>query len=102
METFGPPIKLEIAENSETRIEAVRNIYFANIHSRSAAGLYITGRTENKVSNIRFSDSTFEIVDYSVFGDRFYHGGQSKAKSHGVYPAIKHAQRVVFDNVEFN
>ena len=102
METFGPPIKLEIAENSETRIEAIRNIYFASIHARSAAGLYITGRPENKVSNIRFSDSTFEIIDYSVFGDKFYHGGQSKAKSHGTYPNIKYAERIVFDNVEFN
>jgi hypothetical protein len=102
METFGPPIKLEIAENSETRIEAIRNIYFASIHARSAAGLCITGRPENKISNIKFSDSSFEIVDYSVYGDRFYHGGQSQAKSHGVYPNIKDAERVVFNNVEFN
>ncbi|MBQ3015858.1 MAG: hypothetical protein IJD79_03655 [Clostridia bacterium] len=102
METFGPPVKLEIAENRETKVEAVRNIYFSGIHARSAAGLSITGRAENKISNVRFSDSTFEIIDYSFFGDRFYHGGQSKAKSHGTYPQIKHAERVVFNNVEFN
>ena len=47
-------------------------------------------------------DFTREIIDYSVFGDKFYHGGQSKAKSHGTYPNIKYAERIVFDNVEFN
>jgi hypothetical protein len=102
METFGPPIKIEIAENDETKIDAVRNIYFSGVHAKSAAGLSVTGRPENKVSNIRFSNSTFEIIDYSVFGDKFYHGGQSKAKSHGTYPNIKYAERIVFDNVEFN
>ena len=102
METFGPPVKVEIAENCETKIDAIRNIYFSGIHARSAAGICIIGRPENKVSNVRFSDSTFEIVDYSLFGDRFYHGGQSKAKSHGTYPQIKHAERVVFNNVVFD
>ena len=102
METFGPPIKLHIAENGETKIDAVRNICFSGIHARSASGLFINGRPDSEVSNIRFSDCTFEIIDYSCFGDRFYHGGQSKAKSHGVYPNIKYAKRIVFDNVEFN
>lgn len=102
METFGPPVKVEIAENCETKIDAIRNIYFSGIHARSAAGICIIGRPENKVSNVRFSDSTFEIVDYSFFGDSFYHGGQSKAKIHGTYPQIKHAERVVFNNVVFD
>ncbi len=99
--TFGPPIKIEIANNPDTMIDDVRNIYFSEIHTKSPSGISIVGRAENNVSNIRFSNCTFELIDYSVFGDRFFHGGQSKEKSHGVYPNLKYCKRVVFDNVEF-
>lgn len=99
--TFGPPIKIDIANNPDTMIDAVRNIYFSEIHAKSPAGISIVGREANVVSNVRFSSCTFELIDYSVFGDRFFHGGQSKEKSHGVYPNIKCCKRVVFDNVEF-
>ena len=98
---FGPPIKIEINSNPATAIEAVRNIYFSEIHARGPAGLMIAGREGSKVSNVGFFSCTFEVTDYSEFGDRFYHGGQSKEKNHGPYPKLQYCEGVTFDNVEF-
>lgn len=100
-DNFGPPIKINIAENEGTRVREIRDIYFSGIHARGPAGISIVGRASNRISNVKFSDCTFELTDYSVFGDRFYHGGSSRAKSHGVYPDMRFCDNVVFNNVEF-
>jgi hypothetical protein len=100
-DNFGPPIKINIAENEGTRVREIRDIYFSGIHAQGPAGISIVGRASNHISNVKFSDCTFEITDYSVFGDRFYHGGSSRAKSHGVYPDMRFCDNVVFNNVEF-
>lgn len=98
---FGSPVKIEIDQNPGTRIGAVGNLYFSEIHAKGPEGILIVGREENKVSNVRFSSCTFEVTDYSEFDDRFYHGGQSKAKNHGPYPKLQYCVGVTFDNVEF-
>ncbi|MBE6645150.1 MAG: hypothetical protein E7612_07230 [Ruminococcaceae bacterium] len=98
---FGPPIKIEIADNPDTMINAVKNIYFSEIHAKSPAGIYIVGRSEDPITNVRFSSCTFELINYSVFGNRFFHGGQSQAKNHGTYPNITHCKGVLLNNVEF-
>ena len=98
---FGAPVKIEINPNPGTMIDAVRNLYFSEIHARGPGGLLIVGREKNKISNVRFSSCTFELTDYSEFGDRFYHGGQSKEKNHGPYPKLQYCVGVTFDNVEF-
>lgn len=101
-DAFGPPVKIDIAANTETLVTAVRNLYFSEIHTRGPAGISIVGRAENHIENIRFSGCTFELTDYSAFGDRFFHGGQSKAKSHGIYPNLKYCDDVTFDNTRFS
>ena len=98
---FGPPVKIDIAENPDVRIKAVRNIYFSGIHVNSPSGIQLVGRAENMLSDIKFSDCTFETIDYSEFGNKFYHGGQSKAKIHGAYPKMEYCEKITFNNVEF-
>ena len=98
---FGPPVKIELAKEDGTIIDGVKNIYFSELHAESPTGIYIKGRKNNPVTNISFSSCSFAHIDYSAFGDRFFHGGQSKAKSHGVSPHLEFYDNIRFCNVEF-
>lgn len=98
---YGEPIKIQIAKNPETRIDAIRNLYFSGIRARGPRGIRLEGRDENHLDNIRFSDCNFEVTDYSAFNNREYHGAQGVEQSHGGYPYISCCDRAIFDNVEF-
>ena len=97
---YGEPVKIQIAPNEETQINAIRNLYFSGIHARGPRGIQLAGRAENHLDNIRFSDCTFEVTDYSAFNNRKYHGAQGECQSHGGYPKIVFCDRVIFDHVE--
>ena len=98
---YGCPIKMDIAESENTLVDAVKNIYFSNVHASSPTGIMIRGREKNHIDNVRFSSCTFETIGYSAFGGRTCHGGENISKSHGIYPYLAYCDRVVFDNVEF-
>ena len=98
---YGEPVKIQITEHSETKVEAIRNLFFTDIHARGPRGIQLAGRAENHLDNIRFSNCTFEVTDYTAFGNREYHGAQGIKQSHGGYPKIAYCDRVIFDNVEF-
>ena len=98
---YGTPVEINIEDNLNTTVDSIRNIYFSNLHTRGPRGIKIKGRKQNHVDNVRFSNCTFEITDYSAFNGRTYHGGQNTSKSHGVYPSIEFCDKVVFENVEF-
>jgi len=99
---YGEPVKISIAKSPETHVEAVRNLYFSGLHARGPRGICLNGRKETIISNVRFSDCTFEVTDYSDFGNRMNHGAQNAWQSRGVYPVMEYCERVVFNNVEFD
>ena len=84
------PIWMHIKDCVHTKCEAVRNIYFHNIHSRGYALPYISGRKDCYLKNIYFSDCSFEQYcvrekdmnkEYGasakmVFGDGYNHAMQ--------------------------
>lgn len=98
---YGEPVKIHVTHHTETKVEAIRNLYFSNIHARGPRGIQLMGRPENHPDNIRFSDCTFEVTDYSAFHNREYHGAQGIKQSHGGYPLLKYCDKVVFNNTEF-
>lgn len=98
---YGEPVKIQIAANEETKVNAIRNLYFSDLHAKGPRGIQLKGREQNHLDHIRFSNSTFEVTDYSAFGNRVYHGAQGVEQSHGGYPKIAYCDRVIFDNVEF-
>ena len=97
---FAYPIKMIIDEHEETKVEAIRNIYFSNIHATSPCGMCLHGREQNPLDNIRFSDCTFEIIDYSAFDYKENHGAQNSKYLPGAYPTFRYCDRVVMNNVE--
>ena len=100
-QVYGEPVRVRIHPDLHTQVKAVRNLYFSNLHARGPRGIRLEGRAENHLDNIRFSDCTFEVTDYSAFPDRERHGSEGAEKSHGTYPRLAYCDRVVFDNVEF-
>ena len=99
---YAEPVKIIVNDNPETKVEAVRNLYFSNIHAKGPRGIHLKGRAENHLDNIRFSNCTFEVTDYSAFVREEFHGAQIKSQSHGGYPKIEYCDKITFDNVEFN
>ncbi len=97
---YGPPVKISIDKHSEVLASAIRNIYFSELHAKGPCGIELEGREETHLDNIRFSNCTFEITDYSPFDGREAHGGQNTKKNHGSYPLLAYCDRVVFNNVE--
>lgn len=97
---FAYPVKIFVDENPETKVDAIRNLYFSNIHASSPWGMCLIGREKNPLDNIRFSDCTFEIIDYSAFNNKEYHGAQNKKLSRGKYPTFSCCDSVVMNNVE--
>ena len=99
--TYGPPIKIEVNDNEETRINCIENIYFNNIHASGPSGIVLKGREANKLKNIRITNSEFVLTDYSLFKNSKTHGAESQKNSYGAYPFVCHCDRVLFDKVEF-
>ena len=101
-DVYGEPVKIYVADNPETTVDAIRNLYFSGIRATGPRGIRITGREDCHPENIRFTDCTFKITDYSAFKNKNYHGAQDITQSHGGYPRLELCDRIVFDGVEFD
>lgn len=53
-------IVVYIHEGERNQVEAIRNLYFNNIHARSVEMPYISGRQNNLLRNIYFNNCSFE------------------------------------------
>lgn len=56
------PVQIDIANCPHTRCEAIRDIYFDNIHARSLGFPSVVGRKDRHVQNIHFTNCTFRKV----------------------------------------
>ena len=99
---YSEPIVIWIDWREGTKVEAIRNLYFSDIHAKSACGLRITGREKDHVENVHISNSTFEVIDQSYFGENAERHGAEMAmyKTRSPYMQIKHCDRLVMSNVE--
>ncbi len=68
------PIRIVVSENEGTRCEAIRNIYFNNIHTRGPSLPKLIGRPSCHFKDIWFTDCSFECTDGSEFSNRKTHG----------------------------
>ncbi len=69
---YNFPVRIHIS--ADNRCKAIRNIYFSNIHARSAQMPMIVGREDCHVQNVYFSDCHFSQLPYeeipTVFAER--------------------------------
>ena len=90
---YAEPVKIIVHDNPETKVDAIRNLYFSNIRAKGPRGIRLKGRAENHLDNIRFSNCTFEVTDYSAFPREEFHGAQIKSQSHGGFRKLNIAIR---------
>lgn len=59
---YAAPIFIYIAEDETVKCNAIRNVYFSNVHAKGLVLPFIKGREGNIVENIHFTNCTFEGV----------------------------------------
>lgn len=68
------PIRISLHPDEFVRCDAIKNIYFSNIHASGPQMPFLEGREDCLLENICFSDCTFDITDGSEFPNRQTHG----------------------------
>ncbi len=101
---YGTPVNIDINTNLDVRVEAIRNLYFSNMHVRGAQFPWINGRKENHVQNVEFNNCSFTLTDGTEFPDKKAHGavrhGQNESELY--HPMnIQYADNVRFNNTSF-
>ena len=66
--TWGRPVKISIAESTDTKCEYIRNIQFNNFNSRTNYFPLLIGRDENYLEDISFENCRFDIGDKAEDG----------------------------------
>ena len=95
------PIKIVISEDEGTRCEAIRNIYFNNVHSRGPSLPKLVGRPSCHFKNIWFTDCSFECTDGSEFPNRKMHGASSQ--NGGINPfTVRYVDGLKLNNTEIS
>lgn len=92
-------VKIELGESPNVRIDAVRNLYFSNVHASGAEFPMLKGRADARLKNICFNDCDFEITDGKEFPNRLSHGGCTWFDGQFHAPVIRHVDDIRLHNV---
>lgn len=97
-ENYSAPVFIKIADNPNTRCDAIKDLYFNNIHASSFELPFITGRKDCNLKNLYFTNCTFKRIDNSKVKKRQFHGALELWD--GVYRSffIEHAENIVMFN----
>lgn len=98
---FSYPIYVYIADCEETWCDAIRNLYFDNIHVRAMELPYIKGRKNCRINGISFSNCTFEKLPYDEELAKESHGAIMYGKYEYRSVQIRNAD-VAFNNTTFS
>lgn len=98
---YSPPIYIHLYDDPETECEAIRNLYFDNIHACGLELPYICGRPSTPIQNIHFTNCTFHELDRTVHDDGKPHGAV-KCRDKDPHALIfSHTKNVVLNNTIF-
>ncbi len=95
---YSIPIYIDIAEDKDTRIDCIRNLYFDHIHARGLDLPYLKGRAERPLENIYFTNCTFYELDKAKNDDGENHGAVECRGKHPHSFFISHVKNFVNNN----
>lgn len=98
---FGRPIKLYIGEGDNIQCEAIRNIYFSNIISKSLELPQIKGRKNETITDIYFNNCTFETFSDEELPNYKKHGASAWKRSPGVR-MFENTKNIIFNNTKLS
>lgn len=92
------PIRISVDNNPDVKCEAVRNLYFNNIHSRGPELPMLVGRETCRLENIWLTDCSFTCTDGTEILNRKNHGAVHSCYN-GINPfLIRYADGVKMNN----
>ena len=97
---YSPPIYIHLHEDPATECEAIRNLYFDNVHARGLKMPYICGRDGNPIENIRFSNCSFHKLNES-HDDKKPHGAVMARNTASDTMRLAHTRNISFNNTSF-
>ncbi len=98
------PVWISVHENPVVKCDAIRNIYFSNMHCRSMEFPFISGRKANPLKNIQFSNCTFEKYPISMLPENYRYGVRGQTvfgKPWGNPLVMRYAENIGFHNTSF-
>jgi polygalacturonase len=96
---YAPPIKI-ILGNEPTMCNAVRDIYFDNIHAKGLCFPLLVGRSEKPIENVTMTNCTFLRVTDAELPDYKRHGAAEWDRSIGE-EMFTHVKNIVLNNTSF-
>ena len=98
---YSIPIYIHLHDDPDTECEAIRNLYFDNIHARGLELPYICGRQSNPIQNIQFTNCSFHQLNHEIYDDKKPHGCvMCKGKDpHALI--FSHVQNITLNNTTF-
>ncbi len=64
---YTTPIRMNIADCPNTRVKAIRGVYFNGVHARACRLPELAGREDCPIENVSFTDCTFERCPVGEF-----------------------------------
>ena len=98
-EIYCAPIKCYIGDSPVVKCNAIRNIYFSNIHARGLDFPFFSGRRDNTVKNITLNNCSFEKVSEDQMKDYRGHGAYWGKPINNLI--FTHAENVLISNTTF-
>ena len=95
------PVFIRIEDSDYVHVDAVRKLYFSNIHANAAEFPYLQGRPDCYIDEIHFNDCTFEITDGKEFLNRTFHGACSIFDSEPCDMMLRYVSNFEFNNTKF-
>lgn len=95
------PVDINIGDGQQ-EVEAVRNIYFSNVHAKSIEMPRIAGRKQNIIENIKFSDCSFTVYDGNDIENLSIHGYGFVKEPLQPVMEMKYTKNIVFNNTSFS
>lgn len=92
---FTNPVRILISSNPVTRCEAVRDLYFDNIHASARYFPHLEGRENCHLQNIKFSNCTFRKLRDDKLAVSTNH------LPYACLGEIRYADNVVYHNTSF-
>ena len=97
----GYPIHIQLSPAPHVKVDAIRNLYFTNVHSRGPELPCFEGREDCPIENIYFNNCSFEQTDGSEFENYGVHGPAHTSEDASRPMKFEHIRGLHMNNTTF-
>ena len=97
---YASPMRFSVGDAPNVMCEAIKNVFFNNIHSRGLAFPWIEGRKDVFIENVTFSNCSFEKLSDEDLPDYKHHGAASWDRPL-TQPMFRFTKNIMVNNTSF-